>query len=310
VLRFIRSGEYRPGRIVAIVPAMPFRPLAVLAGLLSTLAVGCATGPHDVPLMMRGWNDPFPPFRIAGNIHYVGTNRMALFLVTTPDGHILIDSGFEAGVPRLKQNVEALGFRFEDIKLLLASHAHVDHVQGHALVKQLTRARVVVSAADAPTVSTGGKQEWAYGDLFSWPPCPVDQIIDDGGVIELGGARLTARLTPGHSKGATTWTMTVQEGGRPLAVVFYPSGNVPPGAKLVDNPEYPQAVAAFQGSFALWKSLPCDLFLGAHGEFFDLEKKWKRLQAGEKDAFVDPEGYRKAIADAEKKFQRVVKSQQ
>jgi metallo-beta-lactamase class B len=285
-------------------------PRRILAALLSTLAAGCATGPHDVPWMMHGWNDPFPPFRIAGNIHYVGTNRMALFLLTTPAGHILIDSGFEAGVPRLKQNVEALGFHFEDIKILLFSHAHIDHVQGHALVKQLTGAQVMVSAADAPTVRTGGKEEWAYGDLFSWPPCEVNRIVKDGDVVELGGTRLTARLTPGHSKGATTWTTTVEEDGRTLAVVFYPSGNVPPGAKLIDNPAYPGVVAAFEESFRTWRSLPCDLFLGSHGEFFDLEKKWKRLQAGERpNPFIDPAGYRKAIDEAEKKFRQVVASQ-
>jgi metallo-beta-lactamase class B len=285
-------------------------PRRALVALLSTLAVGCATGPHDVPWMMRGWNDPFPPFRIAGNIHYVGTNRMALFLVTTPAGHILIDSGFEANVPRLEQSVEALGFRFEDIKILLFSHAHIDHVQAHALVKKMTGARVVSSAADAPTVESGGKQEWAYGDLFAWPPCPVDQIVGDGDVVELGGTRLTARLTPGHSKGAITWTTTVEEDGRRLAVVFYASGNVPPGGKLIDNPAYPGVVAAFEQSFALWKSLPCDVFLGAHGEFFGLQKKWKRLQAGEKpNPFIDPAGYRQAIADAEKKFRQVLASQ-
>ena len=256
------------------------------------------------------WNQPAAPFRIVANIHYVGTNRMALFLLTTPAGHILIDSGFEAGVPRLKQNVEALGLHFEDIKILLFSHAHIDHVQGHALVKKMTGARVVVSAADAPTVRTGGKEEWAYGDMFSWPPCQVDEVVKDGDVIELGGTRLTARLTPGHSKGATTWTTTIEEDGRSLAVVFYPSGNVPPGAKVVDNPAYPGAVAAFEESFRVWKSLPCDLFLGAHGEFFDLEKKWKRLQAGERpNPFVDPAGYRQAIAGAEKKFRQVVASQ-
>jgi metallo-beta-lactamase class B len=282
-----------------------------LAALLALLLVtGCATGPHDVPWMMRGWNDPFPPFRIAGNIHYVGTNRMALFLLTTPQGHILIDSGVESAVPQLKKNVETLGFRFEDIKLLLFSHAHVDHVQAHALVRQMTGARVVVSAADAPTVTSGGKHEWAYGDMFSWPPCPVDRIVADGEVVELGGTRLTARLTPGHSLGATTWITTVEEEGRVLQVVFYPSGNVPPGGKVVDNPEYPGAVADFEKSFALWKSLPCDLFLGAHGEFFGLEKKWKRLQAGEKpNPFIDPAGYREAIAAAEKKFRQVVASQ-
>jgi metallo-beta-lactamase class B len=283
------------------------RSFGIFLGLLTTLSVGCAAGPHGVPAMMRDWNEPFEPFRIAGNIHYVGTNRMALFLLTTPAGHILIDSGFEVAVPRLEQNVEALGFRFGDIKILLASHAHIDHVQAHAMVKQMTGARVVSSAEDAPTITSGGKHEWAYGDTFSWPPCAVDEIVKDGDTVTLGGTTLTARLTPGHTKGAITWTMTVEEGGRQLAVVFYPSGNMPPGARVVNNPAFPEAVAAYEHSFEVWKALPCDLFLGAHGSFFDLEKKWKRMKKGEGPlAFVDPAGYRRAIADAEKKFRAEV----
>jgi metallo-beta-lactamase class B len=264
--------------------------------------MGCAAGPHGVPASMRDWNRPFQPFRIAGNIHYVGTNRMAIFLLTTPAGHILIDSGFESNVPQLRRSVEALGFRFADIKVLLFSHAHIDHVQGHALVRQLTGARVVASAADALTISTGGQHEWAYGDTFSWPPCPVDQIVADGESVGWGGTVLTAHLTPGHSRGAVTWTTTVSERGRSLAVVFYPSGNVPPGARLLNNPAYPEAVAAYEQSFATWKALPCDVFLGAHGEFFGLERKWKALESGDRDAFIDPEGYRRAIAEAERKF--------
>ena len=274
-----------------------------MALAISALSLACATGPRDVPLMMRGWNEPFEPFRIAGNIHYVGTNIMAIFLLTTPEGHILIDSGFDANVPQLRKNVEALGFRFQDIKILVASHAHIDHVQGHAQVRALTGARVVVSEADAPTVTTGGQHEWAYGELFAWPPCPVDQLVKDGDQVSLGGTTLTAHLTPGHSRGATTWTTTVEDQGQRLAVVFFPGSNVPPGAHVTNNPAYPDAVAAFEQSFRTWKSLPCDLFLGAHGEFFDLKGKWKRWKTGaQPNPFVDPAGYQEAIAQAEKKF--------
>jgi metallo-beta-lactamase class B len=270
--------------------------------LLVVCLAGCRVGPHDVPAAMRDWNRPFEPFRIAGNIHYVGTNQMAIFLVTTPAGHLLIDSGFERNVPRLRQNVEALGFRFADIKLLLFSHAHIDHVQAHALVRQLTGAQVVASAADAPTISSGGQHEWAYGDTFAWPPCPVDRIVGDGDTVALGGTVLTAHLTPGHTRGAVTWTTTVEERGRPLAVVFYASGTVPPGAHLLDNLAYPEAPAAYEHSFAVWKALPCDVFLGSHGEFFDLQHKWKAWKAGNRDAFIDPDGYRRAIAEAERRF--------
>jgi metallo-beta-lactamase class B len=280
--------------------------LAVSAALLATACVG----PHDVPWAMRGWNGQLDPFRVAGNIYFVGTRNLGIFLVTTPAGHILLDSGFEGNVPALRHSVEALGFRFEDIKILLASHAHIDHVQGHALVKRLTGARVLASVQDAPVIETGGKGDWAYGTAYAWPPCPVDGIVKDGDPVALGGTTLVAHLTPGHTKGATTWTTTVEEDGRRLTVVFYASGNVPPAARLVNNPEYPQVAADFEHSFSTWKALPCDLFLGAHGSFFDLAGKWKRLKNGARpNPFIDPEGYQKAIAVAEAKFRAVLASQ-
>lgn len=266
---------------------------------------------------MLDWNGAFPPFRVAGNIHYVGTNRMAIFLIATPAGHILLDSGFEVKVPMLVRNVEALGFHFGDVKILIDSHAHIDHVQGHAEVRRLTGARVLASAADAVVIESGGKHEYAYGDQFSWAPCPVDAIVADGEKIELGGTTVTAHLTPGHARGATTWTMTVPDEDAPdpasarrLDVVFYPSGTVAPGARIVNNPEYPKAVADFQQSFVTWRRLPCDIFLGSHSQFFDLAGKWKRLQAGDKpNPFVDHAGYVRTIDEAEAKFRRVVTSQ-
>jgi len=270
---------------------------------------GCAAN-RGVPAAMIAWNDPVPPFRIAGNVYYVGTNEMAIFLVTTPAGHILLDSGFEARVPQLQASVERLGFRFGDIKILLASHAHIDHVQGHARVRALTGARVVVSRADARVIETGGQGEWAYGDLYSWTPCPVDTVIDDGAAVELGGTTLTAHLTPGHTRGATTWTMTVDDGGRKLAVLFFPSATVPPGARLVGNPDFPTVIEAFEGSFATWRRLPCDIFLGAHASFFGMQAKARRLGAGESpNPFIDPAGYARTIDEMERRFRAVVASQ-
>jgi metallo-beta-lactamase class B len=246
---------------------------------------------------------------VAGNIHYVGTNRMALFLLTSPAGHILLDSGFERNVPELRRSVEKLGFKFADIKILLASHAHIDHVQGHALVRKLTGARVLASADDAPVIASGGKGDWAYGDRYAWEPCPVDGIVADGETVALGESKLVAHLTPGHTRGATTWTTAVSEDGRALAVVFYASGTIPPGAHLANNRDYPEVVSAYQHSFAVWRSLPCDLFLGAHGDFFDLAPKFKRWKKGARPSpFIDPDGYRKAIAEAERKFQAAAPS--
>lgn len=280
-----------------------------LAGLAALLLAGCGTN-RGVPAAMLGWNHPFPPFRIAGNLYYVGTNEMALFLITTPAGHILLDSGFEGKVPQLRASVETLGFRFEDVKILLASHAHIDHVQGHARVRQLTGARVIASRDDAPVIASGGKGEWAYGDTYAWTPCPVDELIDDGGRVELGGTTLVAHLTPGHTRGATTWTMTVEEDGRALAVVFFSSASLPPGARLIGNPNYPTVVQAYEGSFATWRRLPCDIFLGAHASFFDLQGKAKRLAAGERpNPFIDPAGYAGTITEAERRFHAVLDSQ-
>jgi metallo-beta-lactamase class B len=289
-------------------PSGFFRAITLLV-VLTVTGVDCGTN-RGVPASMLGWNKPFPPFRVAGNIYYVGTNEMALFLITTSAGHILLDSGFEGKVPQLRRNVEALGFRFADIKILLASHAHIDHVQGHALVRQLTGARVVASKEDAGVIASGGKGEWAYGDAFSWSPCPVDQIVEDGEKIELGGTTLVAHLTPGHTRGATTWTATVDDGGRRLAVLFFPSASVPPGARLVDNPAYPTVIDAYQNSFNTWRRLPCDVFLGAHAGFFGLQEKAKRLSAGERpNPFIDPKGYVAAISAFERRFQDVVASQ-
>jgi len=227
--------------------------------------------------------------------------------VTTKAEHILINSEFEDNVPRLQKSVKALGFRFQNIKILLSSHAHIDHVQGHALVRQLTGARVMASAEDALVIRTGGRHEWMYGDMFAWPPCPVDAVIKDGDKVELGGTTLVAHLTPGHTRGATTWTTTAYDEGRRLAVVFFAGANIPAGTRLTGNPDYPRAVADFERSFATWKSLEGELFLAAHGEFFDMAAKRKRQREGARpNPFIDPGGYRKTIAEAEKNFRDVV----
>ena len=271
--------------------------------LVLTAAATSGCSRHEgVPWAWQAWNDPLPPFHIAGNIHHVGSRNMGVFLITTPDGHILLDSAFDATVPQIRVNMKALGFRFEDIKILLSSHAHVDHVQGHAQVRKLTGARVLASQEDAPIISSGGKGDFLFEDLYAWQGCPVDGIVKDGDVVELGGTKLVARLTPGHTKGATTWTMKVQDGGKTLDVVFFPSGNVNAGVRLVGNPRYPGIAADFDRSFATWKSLPCDVFLGAHGVFWDAEGKLARVRAGGPNPFIDPEGYKKVVAQQEAAF--------
>jgi metallo-beta-lactamase class B len=240
---------------------------------------------------------------VIDNIYYVGTNEIAQFLITTPEGHILLDSGFEESVSRLRESVRKLGFRFEDIKILLSSHAHIDHVQAHALVRQLTGAQVVASAADAAYIRAGGKGETVFDGVYEWPPCPVDRIVGDGDEVTLGGTSLTAHLTPGHTRGATTYTMKVIDAGKPLDVVFFPSANINAGVRLIGNTRYPTIVSDFEHSFAVWKALPCDVFLGSHGSFYDMKTKYGLLRdAPSVNPFIDPAGYKRAIAEAEKEF--------
>lgn len=259
---------------------------------------------------MRAWNRPFAAYRIIGNIYYVGTNEIAQYLITTPEGNILLDSGFEASVPRLAANARALGFHFEDVKLLLTSHAHIDHVQGHAQVRRLTGATVVVSAPDAPVVASGGKGEPVFDGVYSWTPCPVDRIVGDGERVTLGGTTLVAHLTPGHTRGATTWTMELPAAGRTLSVVFFPSANVNQGVRLIGNARYPEIADDFRRSFAVWKSLPCDVPLGSHGYFYDMQAKRSRLRnSGGTNPFVDPEGYRRLVSEAEQRFQEQLAAQ-
>lgn len=245
-----------------------------------------------------------------GNIYYVGSNDIALFLITTSEGHILLDTGFEASAPRLRENIERLGFRYQDIKFILTSHAHIDHVQAHALVRRQTGARVVVSAADAAFVEHGGQGETVFDGVFSWTPCPVDRRVTDGDSVTLGDVTLVAHVTPGHTLGATTWTTTVRAGEKTLAVLFFPSANVNRGVRLVDNPRYPDIARDFERSFATWKSLPCDVFLADHGEFYDMKEKYARSKRGEgANPFIDPEGYRQFLARAEARFRDQLESE-
>jgi metallo-beta-lactamase class B len=275
---------------------------------LLALGAGCASQ-AGVPREMRAWNHQYPPFHVIGNIYYVGSNAIAQFLVTTPDGHILIDSGFEASVPRLRANIESLGFRFADVKFLLTSHAHIDHVQAHALVRRATGATVVASAEDGRVVASGGKGEPVFDGVYAWTPCAVDRTVADGDTITLGGTTLVAHLTPGHTMGAITWTMRIVADGRPLDVVFFPSANVNPGVRLVGNARYPNIAADFERSFATWRALPCDVFLGVHGSFFDLDAKRARMSARGPNPFIDPDGYRKFIAEAEQRFRTQLASE-
>jgi metallo-beta-lactamase class B len=270
---------------------------------LAAFQLSACVGEFGVPGAMWRWDRDFPPHKVIGNIHYVGSTDLAQFLITGSQGHVLLDTGFESSVPRLRENIARLGHRFEDIAYVISSHAHIDHVQAHAVVRKLTHAKVVASALDAPFIEAGGKGESVFDGVYAWRPCPVDRKIEDREQLVVGDTTLTARVTPGHTKGATTWTMQVEAESRMLDVVFFPSANINRGVRLIGNPRYPKIASDFAHSFAIWKALPCDVFLGAHGDFYGMHAKYDRLTSNPKlNPFIDPDGYRRAIADAEQRY--------
>ena len=268
--------------------------------LMVLLSVG--SGPASA--QNAEWTEPFPPFRIAGNLYYVGSKGLANYLITTPQGHILINSDLEANVPLIRASVEKLGFKFNDIKILLISHAHWDHNAASATIIKATGAKYMVMDGDVSVVESGGKTDFQYGTTPGnlYPPTKVDRVLHDGDEVKLGDAVLTARLTPGHTKGCTTWTMKVTEGGKSYDVVIVGSPNVNPGYKLVKNTEYPTIAEDYQRMFTVLRSLPCDIFLGAHGDYFGLNAKYPRLTTRGPNPFVDPEGYKRFVSDRDEAF--------
>jgi metallo-beta-lactamase class B len=262
---------------------------------------------------------PFPAYKIIGNVYFVGTQSLGNFLIVTPQGNILINSGLEDNVPLIQQSVEKPGFHFKDTKILLISQAHFDHDAGNAKVKELTGAKYMVMDADVPVVESGGKADFYYNDsselsadtkaLIHYPPAKVDRVLHDGDTVELGGTVLTAHLTPGHTKGCTTWTMRVNDGGKTYDLVIVGGVSANEGYRLVNNSIYPQMAADFEKTFRVLKSLPCDVFLGAHGSYYDMEAKYARIKDGGASPFIDPEGYKSFVAEYEKIFRTELERQ-
>jgi len=275
--------------------------VSIAFSIIVTLIV--VAGHVPTGYVQNDWTEPFPAFGIAGNLYYVGSRGLASYLITTPEGHILINSGLEANVPMIRRSVESLGFKFSDIKILLISHAHYDHCAGSAAIKQLTGAKYMVMEGDVDVVESGGKSDFQYGNdpTQLYPATKVDRVLHDGDKVKLGDATLTARLTPGHTKGCTTWTMRMTDVSHLSDVVIVGSPNVNPGYKLVGNTAYPRITEDFEKTFRVLKSLPVDYFLGAHGSYFDLESKYPRFKLGEA-AFWDPTGYKNFVEDREQAF--------
>jgi CubicO group peptidase (beta-lactamase class C family)/glyoxylase-like metal-dependent hydrolase (beta-lactamase superfamily II) len=273
--------------------------------LLATLALAVAAVGQEP----AEWYEPFPAHKVIGNVYYVGSKDLATFLITTPEGHILINSGFERTVPLIQRSVESLGFKMTDVKILLVSHAHADHVAGLAQLRKLTGARVYVMRGDDRVVASGGKGQYLY-TTSRWEPCKVDRVLEDGDEVQLGGVTLVAHLTPGHTRGCTTWAWRVAEGGKSYAVVVVGSPNVNPGFQLVNNKDYPEIADDFAKTFVVLKGLPCDVFLGAHGSYYGMVEQHALLQKGRGNPFINPDGYKEYVALKERAFRKALAAQQ
>jgi metallo-beta-lactamase class B len=250
------------------------------------------------------WNRPVAPFRVLGNLFYVGASDVSAFLLATSDGNILLDSGFRETLPLIEANLGRLGFRMEDLSLILTSHAHYDHIGGMADLKRRTKARFLVNPAEAAAFQRGGKGDFAFGDKYPFPPIDPDGLLRDGTPVVLGTTALTPHFTPGHTKGCTSWTTRIEEAGSNYDVVIASSMSAP-GYRLVANDEYPEIARDYEDSFAKLRALPCDVFLSLHSWDFGFHNKLKaRKQGTRQNPFVDPGGLAAFVNRTHSAFQK------
>lgn len=278
------------------------RPFLLLSLLLATAA------PAAVPDDPK-WMEPIAPFKIADGLYQVGSRDLAAYLIDGGrDGLILLDAGLPDFAPRVIENIRTLGFDPRRVHILLNSQAHFDHAGGLAAIQQATGAKLLLSAPDAALMKRGGKRDFAFGDAVPYPAARVDGIIRDGQRVTLGDATLTAHITPGHTKGCTSWTMPLNIDGVTKTALFI-CGTSAPGYKLVGNAAYPNLVADFRASFAKLKALPCDIFLGSHGSYFNMDEKRGRAGAAP-NPFLDPEGCSAFLDASSRRFETELAKQQ
>ena len=242
----------------------------------------------------NGWNDPFPPHKVMDNLYYVGTKELASFLIVTPQGNILMNSNYEASVPVIRANVEKLGFKFSDIKILIAGHAHPDHVAGDAMVKELTGAQVVVGRVDEAKTREfrpGGKEH------------PIDRLVDDGQTVTLGGTTLTAHIMPGHTRGCLAWSTNLKENGKTYYTFIEGSLN---GRFVQTLDQYPGILDDFRATYKKARTFPVEVFLSSHASFYGMAEKYAKLEKrgpNDPNPFVDPDGYKAHVDEYEKSFE-------
>ncbi len=258
------------------------------------------------------WTKPFPPFKILGNIYWVGTWDLSTYLITTPQGNILVNTGMAETVPQIKAGVEQLGFKLSDTKILTATHGHVDHVAGMAELKRLTGAKLIISEPDVDLLESGGKTDFRFGGTESahFEPVKVDQKLKNGDKISLGGTELTAHLNPGHTKGATSFTLDVKEGGKTYHVIIANMGSINPGVKVSGMPNYPGIADDYARTFHDQKEMKIDVFLASHAGQFKMHDKYKPGDPYNPERFVDPKGFHDEVDSLEKAYRAQLAKEQ
>ena len=261
-------------------------------------------GRQDAAPNDADWTRPFPPFRIIGNIYWVGSYDLSTYLITTPQGNILINTGVGDTAQQIKASVEKLGFKITDTKILTATHGHFDHVAGMAALKKMTGAKLVISERDKDLLETGGKTDFRWGNVTSaqFEPVKVDQTFTDGETIALGGTVLTAHLNAGHTKGATSFTLNVPEGGKTYRVIIANMGSINPGVKVSGMPSYPGITQDYANTFLAQKDMKVDVWLASHASQFRLHDKYKPGDSYNPERFVDPAGFLASVQKLEKAY--------
>ena len=280
-------------------------------GVLGAVAISAAVLASAQAQAADAANQPFPPFKIGEGLYYVGASDYAAYLIVTKAGLIVIDGGDAPTGYQVVGNIRALGFDPANINILLNTHEHFDHAAGLAEIKRAAPgAKFYASAADGAIIAAGGRGDpFLKGERFYYEPVKPDVTLKDRQQVSLGGWTLTAHITPGHTPGCTTWTFPVTVAGKVRQALDHCSSSVLPGYRLGSTETYPGQTADYERSFATWKALPCEVFLGSHGQFFDMKAKKARLDAGQADAFVDPAGCKAFYVKAEAAFRAKLKRQ-
>jgi len=270
------------------------RSLLLILGIVTLLSAASSQAQRE------NWARPFPGFRVIGNLYGVGSYDLSVFLITTEEGHILINTGLEDSTQLIRDNMAALGFDLEDVRILLTQQAHWDHTAAMAEIKALSGAAVYATPKDARVLDDGGFSDAHFGGRQTFEPVSVERIIQEGDRIELGGVTLTVHEHPGHTEGSSSYSMTIRENGRDYRVLIANMGTINPGKQLVVDPTYPGVSNDFAGTYSNQKAMEVDVWVAAHASQYGMHKKWQPGQAYSADNFVDPAGFVAAVERLER----------